>query len=104
MAAYFQMGDNTENLVGELDLDEFRGIVLSPVNRKPIELQQDIITFLKKGDFDVIIDPQLYVPGSERGCLSDQPYFPSDIDTADVASDGWWAGLSDSLAAYVLSL
>ena len=98
------MGDNTENLVGELDLDEFRGIVLSPVNRKPIELQQDIITFLKKGDFDVIIDPQLYVPGSERGCLSDQPYFPSDIDTADVASDGWWAGLSDSLAAYVLSL
>jgi hypothetical protein len=104
MAAYLQMGDNTENLVGELDLDEFIGVVLSPVNRKPSELQQDIITFLKKRDFDIIIDPQLYVPGSQRGCLSDQPYFPSDIDTADAASDVWWTGLCDKLESYVLSL
>ncbi len=31
MSAYLQMGHDTENLVGEADLEEFRGIILSPV-------------------------------------------------------------------------
>ncbi len=35
MSAYLQMGHDTENLVGEADLEEFRGIILSPVNREP---------------------------------------------------------------------
>lgn len=104
MAAYLQMGDNTENLVGARDLDEFQGIVLSPVNRRSIELQQDVVTFRRKGDFDIVIDPQLYVPGSERGCLSDQSYFPKDIDTADPASDQWWVGLSNDLMSYAQTL
>src|SRR2546423_62628 len=104
MAAYLQMGDNTENLVGERDLGEFQGIVLSPVNRKPVELQQDVATFRRRGDFDIVIDPQLYVPGSERGSLSDQPYFAKDIDTADLASDLWWAGLSNDLGTYAKTL
>jgi len=69
-----------------------------------MELQQDLARFLKQGTFDTIIDPQLYVPGSQRGSLSDQPYFPFDLDTADLGSDIWWSDLSDKLASYVLSL
>ena len=93
MAAYLQMGSDTENLVGETDLDEFQGVVLSPVNRTTLELGQDIITFSQKGNFDIVMDPQLYVPDSERGCLPGQSYFPSDIDTADLTSDVWWSSL-----------
>lgn len=104
MSAYLQMGDKSENLVGERDLDEFQGIVLSPVNRKPVDLQQDVRTFREKGDYDIVIDPQLYVPGSARGSLSDQPYFPNDIDTADLASDQWWANISDQILSYAGSL
>ena len=36
MTAYLQMGHNTENLIGEEDLEEFEGIILSPVNREPV--------------------------------------------------------------------
>ena len=35
MAAYFQMGHHSENLVGEKGLEIFNGILLSPVNRLP---------------------------------------------------------------------
>ncbi len=104
MAAYLQMGSDTENLIGETDLDEFQGIVLSPVNRTTPELGQDVSTFRTKGKFEVIMDPQLYVPDSERGCLPGQPYFPSDIDTADLTSDAWWSTLVDQLAACAASL
>jgi len=104
MTAYLQMGSDTENLVGETDLEEFHGIVLSPVNRTPLELGQDISAFRRKGNFDVIMDPQLYVPDSERGCLQEQTYFPSDIDTADLTSDIWWSTLVDQLASCAESL
>ena len=42
MACYFQMGHDTENLVGEEDLDLYAGIILSPVNRNPRELAANI--------------------------------------------------------------
>jgi hypothetical protein len=99
MSAYHQMGSDTENLVGETDLDEFLGIVLSPVNRTTPELSQDINTFRSKRDYDIVLDPQLYVPDSERGCLPKQSYFPSDLDSADLASDEWWAGLVQGIGA-----
>ena len=101
MAAYLQMGNDTENLVGETDLTEFHGIVLSPVNRHSPEIAQDIVGFRNKGDFHIIFDPQLYVPNSNRGCLPQQTYFPSDLDTADLSSEGWWASLVTKLASCV---
>lgn len=101
MAAYLQMGNDTENLIGETDLGEYRGIVLSPVNRHSPEIAQDIIGFRQKGDFDIVFDPQLYVPNSNRGCLPQQTYFPSDLDTADLSSEGWWASLVTKLAACI---
>lgn len=100
MASYFQMGHDTENLVGEKDLDEFRGIILSPLNRTPEELVKHVKEFKKKGEYDIVIDPQLYFPRSMRGQLQLQPYFPSDIDTADISSPSWWANIVDQLCEF----
>lgn len=99
MAAYLQMGSDTESLVGEEDLEGYEGIVLSPVNRKPEEISGDVVSFRKRGFFDIVLDPQLYLPHSDRGCLHSHSYFPKDLDTADTTSDAWWMDLVTSLAA-----
>lgn len=104
MSAYLQMGHDTENLVGETDLEEFTGIVLSPVNRDTPTLAQNVAIFRGKGGYDIVFDPQLYLPTSDRGCLPQQPYFPTDIDTADLTSDSWWAEIVDKLVPCVTSL
>lgn len=104
MSAYFQMGHDTENLVGGTDLDEFKGIVLSPVNRDVDALAENISGFRRKGDYDIVFDPQLYIPTSDRGCLPQQPYFPADLDTADLSSDSWWIDVATKLGACVRSL
>lgn len=90
MAAYIQMGNDTENLVGEAGLDKFQGIVLSPVNRKSAELKGDVLRYHVEDRYDVVLDPQLYFPRTERHSLLDQPYFPHDIDTSDY-SESWWS-------------
>ena len=90
MSAYFQMGHDTENLIGETDLDEFKGIILSPVNRTPKELHENVSNFREKGNYEIILDPQLYFPKTERENLATQPYFPSDFETADITSASWW--------------
>jgi|SRR6185369_16479962 len=104
MSAYMQMGHDTENLVGEQDLDEFVGIVLSPVNRDAPTLAENIQIFRARGHYDIVLDPQLYIPTSERGSLPQQPYFPGDLDTADLSSVGWWADLVGKLVPCVTSL
>ena len=45
MSAYLQMGHDTENLVGEADLEEFQGLILSPVNREPDKLRENVLVF-----------------------------------------------------------
>ena len=104
MSSYMHMGSNTENLVGEKDLEEFKGIILSPVNREPDELMRNMSKFRKKGKYDVVLDPQLYFPRSEREHLQHQPYFPSDLDTADITSLEWWDKTLVLLSAYVKKL
>lgn len=104
MTAYLQMGHDTENLVGEQDLDAFEGIVLSPVNREPAALTSHVQSFRTQGDFDIVIDPQLYFPGSRRGKLPDQPYYPDDLDTADFSSDGWWTDVVTHLGDFARTL
>jgi hypothetical protein len=94
------MGHDTENLVGEKDLNEFKGIILSPLNREPAELMRYINEFRSKGDYDIILDPQLYFPRTMRGKLQQQPYFPSDIDTADISSSSWWKRIINLLYDY----
>jgi hypothetical protein len=104
MAAYLQMGNDTENLVGEAGLDKFQGIVLSPVNRKDVELKGDVLRYHVEDRYDVILDPQLYFPRSERGCLLSQPYFDADIDTADLSSEAWWSARVAALAKFAKEL
>ncbi|MEX1138031.1 MAG: hypothetical protein WEF53_01635 [Bacteroidota bacterium] len=104
MSAYFQMGHDTENLVGERDLEDFGGIVLSPVNREPAKLRQSLDWFKKKGKYDIVLDPQLYFPRRDRGHLQKHPYFPKDLDTADLSSIRWWQAALDGIAQYATDL
>ena len=104
MSAYFQMGHDTENLIGETDLKEFEGIILSPVNRTPEELTQNIPAFREKGNFDIVLDCQLYFPRSSREKLNQHPYFPSDLDTADISSNSWWNNMINRLSDYAAKL
>jgi len=97
MSAYHQMGHDSENLLWADGLDQFRGAILSPVNYGREKVAAQVLWSRQRSGFETIFDPQLYVPNSERGCLREWPYFPDDVDTADLASDSWWEGLLDSL-------
>ena len=90
MGAYQQMGHHSQNLVTDPDLGSFTGVVGSPVNYPEAELVQHLAAARFRRGFDLVFDPQLYVPSSERGCLREWSYFPADVDTADLASDQWW--------------
>jgi hypothetical protein len=100
MSCYFQMGHNTENLVGAEGLTDYKGIILSPVNRAPNELQRHLSEFREKGTFDIVLDPQLYYPQSERGKLRQHPHFPNDFDTADLGNREWWRRQAVLLSDY----
>jgi hypothetical protein len=97
MAAYHQMGHDSENLLWTDELSIFRGAILSPVNYDRAKISAQIAWARSQNDFATIFDPQLYVPNSDRGCLREWPYFPADVDTADLSSDGWWDSLLDSV-------
>lgn len=97
MSAYHQMGHDSENLLRTEQLAQYRGAILSPVNYDQTRVAAQIEWAREQDRFKTIFDPQLYVPNSERGCLREWPYFPSDVDTADLASDAWWNGILDGL-------
>lgn len=104
MAAYHQMGHDSENLLLEPSLDAFRGMIASPVNYSESDMNAQIAgirSATNKSDFDVVFDPQLYFPRTERGCLRDWSYFPADVDTVDRSADGWWHSLVTALASTV---
>lgn len=104
MSAYLQMGHDTENLVGEVDLEEFRGIILSPVNREPDMLRENVPVFRRRGDYDIILDPQLYFPRGQRENLIQQPYFPEAFDTSDFAVAAGWASVVSELSSFAREL
>lgn len=104
MSAYLQMGHDTENLVGETDLEEFKGIILSPVNREPERLRENLPMFRRRGDYDIILDPQLYFPRGQREKLISQPYFPCDFDTTDFSTASGWNNVVERLAAFASEL
>lgn len=104
MSAYMQMGYNTENLVGVAGLEDYKGIILSPTNRNPSELQQNVSNFRGKGTFELVLDPQLYFPKTERERLREHPYFPDDLDTADTYSPEWWLGISEKVVDFATSI
>lgn len=104
MPVLHQMGNDSENLLRETGLSQFSGAILSPVNYQFDKVSAQIASGRKLDKFRSIFDPQLYYPGSERGQLTTWPYFPSDVDTADLSSDGWWEKLLSSLAETVTKL
>ncbi len=80
MPAYMQMGHDTQNLIGEKGLELFTGIILSPVNRNPEELKNDILKFKQiEKEYDIFLDPQFYMPKIDRGELGNHPYFSKGI-------------------------
>lgn len=96
MGTFLQLGHEGWNL-----LDEpigFEGIVLSPVNEAPVTV---IDRLQRLGDarmrYEVMFDPQLYNPSSNRGQLSQWSYFPADLDTADLTNINWWFALNSAL-------
>jgi hypothetical protein len=98
-----QMGHDTENLIGEDGL-AFAGIVLSPVNRFPQEMEKHLQSFRSKGTFETVLDSQLYFPRSLREKLTDYPYFPKDIDTVDMGAEWWWKDINQKLGDFCESL
>jgi hypothetical protein len=97
MAAFHQMGHDSENLLWTEDLAQYRGAILSPVNYDQAKVTAQVEWAREREGFETVFDPQLYVPSSERGCLCEWPYFPSDVDTADLASEAWWNGILEAL-------
>lgn len=95
------MGHDSANLLCESGLAAFGGMILSPVNADPDKAAAQIAA-VRADDtrpaFDVVLDPQLYVPNTERGCLREWDYFPADADTADLSSDAWWGGMTGLIA------
>jgi len=104
MGSYIQMGHHTENLIGETDLDLFKGIVISPLNRLPSELKSDILTFKERGNYDIVLDPQLYYPRTDKDKIFNHPYFPNDFETADSSSLSWWQEINLKVIEYALDL
>jgi hypothetical protein len=104
MSVYHQMGHDSENLLWTDELAQYRGAILSPVNYGQDKIMAQIEWARGHGDFEMIFDPQLYVPNSERGCLPEWTYFPDDVDTADLDSDLWWEGLLDALVGVCTSI
>lgn len=101
MPAYMQMGHDTQNLIGEKGLELFTGIILSPVNRNPEELKNDILKFKQiKKEYDIFLDPQFYMPKIDRGELGNHPYFSKEIDSIDLSSFDWWKFVCDNLLEY----
>lgn len=96
MSVYHQMGHNSQNLLSEENLNFYKGALLSPVNHTEEKVIAQIKTHASDR-FEMIFDPQLYYPSSERGELPQWSYFPADVDTADQSSLSWWQNLMANL-------
>jgi hypothetical protein len=97
MAVFHQMGHQSENLVQEFIGDRFSGAIVSPVNTD--EARVSALRCAVGASVSVVLDPQLYVPRSERANLLAWDYFPTDVDTADLGSITWWQGINGRLIA-----
>ncbi len=100
MSSYHQMGHHSNNLIDLPQMSEFAGAIFSPINSPADEVAEQVrVSRESRGEFECILDPQLYVPATERGKLKDWPYYPKDVDTADLSSTGWWAELNERISA-----
>ncbi len=106
MPVYHQMGFHSNNLVDLPEMSRYSGAIFSPINATH-ELMVDQISKVaesKGKNFQVIFDPQLYVPATLRGELKNWSYFPKDVDTADYSSHSWWSAMNSKLGQAAVSL
>jgi hypothetical protein len=97
MAVFHQMGHHSENLVRQFVGDRFSGAIVSPVNSDEAQVSSFRCSI---GDSMLtVLDPQLYVPRSERANLLAWDYFPADVDTADLESTTWWSEINGRLVS-----
>jgi hypothetical protein len=99
MSVYHQMGHHSNNLIDLPEMSSYAGAIFSPINCTETEAAEQIgEARTSRKNFEIIFDPQLYVPASERGKLQKWAYFPKDVDSADVSSSAWWTALNKKLA------
>lgn len=100
MATYHQMGHDSWNLVTEKALQNFKGIILSPVNDAPADVIRRLQQLGKRRDeVEVILDPQFYEPSGTRGELPHWPYFSNDVDTVNLGDSRWWKARGEELVS-----
>lgn len=95
MGVFHQIGHDSINLVGETHLEQFEGMVCSPLNYTEESIAAQIESISRP--FLSVLDPQLYYPSSNKGQLTSWDYYPSDFDSADQSNPKWWEGICDSL-------
>jgi hypothetical protein len=97
MAVYHQMGHHSENLLWDSRLSLYSGAILSPVNYSEADIISQVEHANRQSNFEMIFDPQLYYPRSDRGLLTSWSYFPNDVDTTDLGSEKWWRNVIDNV-------
>ena len=103
MSAFHQIGHDSENLLKEMALKTYRGAILSPVNYNEQKVKSQIQS-AEKYNLEMIFDPQLYYPKTERRKLKEWSYFPDDVDTTDLTSEKWWLTLSEKVLSTCVKL
>lgn len=97
MSSLHQMGHHTKNLIFELDEGLYSGAILSPVNDDEEKTQRIISECSKIKNFNLIFDPQLYFPRTERECLKNWSYFPKNFHSVDRGSISFWKKTNKAL-------
>lgn len=91
MAAYLQQGYGSWGLLEEEDIGLYNGLVLSPVNDGPDAVRNGLARLgAKRDELEVILDPQLYNPTTNKGRLSEWSYYSAEFETADHSDAAWW--------------
>jgi hypothetical protein len=98
MSAYHQMGHQSANLVSEVNLAAYGGVITSPVNDSREEMLALCDQHRERPGFELIFDPQLYFPASEREKLRQWAHFPDDFETDDTADLRSWVPIANGMA------
>jgi len=104
MAAFHQIGHDSENLLFEEGLEGFSGAILSPLNYGPADVASQVAAARSREGFITIFDPHLYRPQSDRLHLPEWEYYPKDVATADLSSERWWAAVIEKVAKTAVEL
>jgi hypothetical protein len=105
MASYLQLGHESWSLLEEPDGGSFAGVVLSPVNDGLVYVEERLKRLGKTRDqLEVILDPQLYNPATDKGQLGEWPYYTSEFETANHQDQAWWVARGEIVAGTALAL